>query len=113
MSGLIFNYFSPGEEIFITYIDTSMPKMLRKAWLYKSFNFWCNCQRCQFEGEFATTCTHCKKKAEEGKSFPACAACKRAWYCGPKCQKQNWKDGHKVVCKTEHSKVEGNDYDPL
>ncbi|KAK3086638.1 hypothetical protein FSP39_021265 [Pinctada imbricata] len=28
-----------GEEIFTTYIDTSMPRKLRRAWLFKSFNF--------------------------------------------------------------------------
>ncbi|GFN79270.1 SET and MYND domain-containing protein 5-like [Plakobranchus ocellatus] len=94
-----------GEEIFITYIDTTVPKLLRKAWLYKSFNFWCNCLRCQFEGDQPTECSNCLKKAEEPKQFPACSKCKRAWYCGVKCQREAWKKGHKVICNAPHSQV--------
>ncbi|CAL1544865.1 unnamed protein product [Lymnaea stagnalis] len=94
-----------GEEILITYIDTSMPKLLRKAWLYKSFNFWCSCQRCQFEGEQPNECTNCHIKAPEGKNFSACGKCKRAWYCGVTCQKDAWKKGHKIICLTDHSQV--------
>ncbi|XP_059162060.1 uncharacterized protein LOC131945091 isoform X2 [Physella acuta] len=94
-----------GEEVFITYIDTAMPKLLRKAWLYKSFNFWCSCQRCQFEGEQPNECTNCHKKAPEGKNFSACGKCKKAWYCGVACQKDAWKKGHKVVCLTDHSQT--------
>ncbi|BFZ13306.1 hypothetical protein BsWGS_16347 [Bradybaena similaris] len=94
-----------GEEICITYIDTSMPKLLRKAWLYKSFNFWCQCQRCQFEGEQANECTNCHKKAEDGKKFAACGKCKKAWYCGVACQKDAWKKGHKIICLAGHSQL--------
>ncbi|XP_012944230.1 uncharacterized protein LOC101858898 [Aplysia californica] len=94
-----------GEEIFITYIDTSMPKTLRKAWLFKSFNFWCQCKRCQFEGDTPSECTHCLKKAPEDKKFAACGKCKRAWYCGAACQKASWKNGHKIVCQTPHSQA--------
>ncbi|RUS72183.1 hypothetical protein EGW08_020059 [Elysia chlorotica] len=93
------------EEIFITYIDTMVPKLLRKAWLYKSFNFWCSCLRCQFEGDQPTECSHCLNKASEGKHFAACGKCKRAWYCGGKCQKEAWKKGHKVICNAPHSQL--------
>lgn len=82
-----------------------MPKLLRKAWLYKSFNFWCQCQRCQFEGEQANECTNCHKKAEDGKKFAACGKCKKAWYCGVACQKDAWKKGHKIICLAGHSQV--------
>ncbi|KAK0049758.1 hypothetical protein Bpfe_020779 [Biomphalaria pfeifferi] len=92
-----------GEEICITYIDTAMPKLLRKAWLYKSFNFWCSCQRCEFEGEQPNECTNCHLKAQDGKKFLACGQCKRAWYCGVVCQKEAWKKGHKIICQTDHS----------
>ena len=94
-----------GEEIFTTYIDTAMARKLRRAWLYKSFNFWCKCPRCQVEGDDASTCTKCGKKAAEGKKFPGCGKCQKAWYCSVACQKCAWKQGHKVACSTEHSKT--------
>lgn len=94
-----------GEEIFTTYIDTAMPRKLRRAWLYKSFNFWCRCPRCQVEGDDPNVCTRCGKKAQEGKKFPGCGKCMKAWYCSVTCQKSAWKLGHKVACKTEHSKT--------
>lgn len=94
-----------GEELFTTYIDTAMPRKLRRAWLCRSFNFWCFCKRCQFEGDDNTTCTQCKKVASEGKKFPGCSRCKRAWYCSTKCQKEAWVKGHKEICSLSHSSV--------
>ncbi|XP_071092419.1 uncharacterized protein [Haliotis cracherodii] len=94
-----------GEEVLTTYIDTSMPRRLRRAWLYKSFNFWCHCLRCQYEGDDATSCTTCRVKVEEGKKFPSCGKCHRAWYCSVACQKKAWKQGHKIICQTDHSQV--------
>ncbi|KAK7498808.1 hypothetical protein BaRGS_00009900 [Batillaria attramentaria] len=94
-----------GEEIFITYIDTALPRMLRRAWLYKSFNFWCQCRRCQFEGDKPTECTQCGAKAKGDKRFPTCGKCHKAWYCSTKCQKENWVKGHKIICSTKHSVV--------
>ncbi|GAB1610491.1 uncharacterized protein LOC115221259 [Argonauta hians] len=88
-----------GEEIHITYIDTSMQQKLRRAWLYRSFHFWCGCRRCEFEGSDADVCTNCKKKAPEGKKFAVCGRCKKAWYCSTKCQKISWKNGHKSICE--------------
>lgn len=88
----------PGEELFTTYIDKTLPRQLRRAWLYKSFNFWCYCKRCQFEGDNNSSCTQCKKVAAEGKKFPGCSKCKRAWYCSTTCQKHAWVKGHKDVC---------------
>ncbi|XP_045193581.2 uncharacterized protein LOC123549506 [Mercenaria mercenaria] len=99
-------HIKPGEELFTTYIDTSMPKRLRRAWLYKSFNFWCLCKRCQFEGDDNTSCTQCKKAAPEGKKFPGCSKCKKAWYCSTKCQKEAWVKGHKDICALLHSIVQ-------
>lgn len=95
-----------GQELFTTYVDTSMPRRLRRAWLYKSFGFWCNCLRCQCEGDDSDRCTNCKQKAAGGKRFPACSKCHRAWYCSVKCQKEAWKNGHKIICQLEHSHVE-------
>ncbi|XP_076470166.1 protein-lysine N-methyltransferase SMYD4-like [Babylonia areolata] len=94
-----------GEEIFITYIDTALPRMLRRAWLFKSFNFWCRCRRCQFEGDQPTVCTQCGAKSEPGKKFPTCGKCHKAWYCSTQCQRQAWGKGHKVICLTKHSIV--------
>lgn len=96
----------PGEELFTTYIDTAMPRKLRRAWLYKSFNFWCSCKRCEFEGDDNTSCTCCKKVAADGKKFPGCSRCKKAWYCSTKCQKQSWVAGHKDICNKDHSIAE-------
>ncbi|KAK7114860.1 uncharacterized protein [Littorina saxatilis] len=94
-----------GEEIVITYIDTALPRMLRRAWLYKSFNFWCQCRRCRFEGDQPTMCTQCGAKAEPTKKFPTCGKCHKAWYCSTKCQREAWGQGHKVICQTKHSVV--------
>ena len=95
----------PEEELFTTYIDTAMPRKLRRAWLYKSFNFWCFCKRCQFEGDDNTICTTCKKTTSDGKKFPACGRCKKAWYCSTSCQKEAWVKGHKSICHMLHSEV--------
>ena len=92
-------------QIFITYIDTALPRMLRRAWLFKSFNFWCQCRRCKFEGDQPTVCTLCGAKAQVDKKFPTCGKCHKAWYCSTKCQRQAWSQGHKVICQTKHSIV--------
>lgn len=96
-----------GEEVNITYIDTSMQQKLRRAWLYRSFHFWCNCQRCEFEGSDANICTNCKKKAPEGKNFSTCGRCKKAWYCSTQCQRFAWKKGHRNICE-KAEKPEGS-----
>jgi hypothetical protein len=80
-----------GEELTTTYIDTSLHRRLRRAWLYKSFNFWCQCLRCLFEGDGANVCNNCKKKSDD-QPFKGCGKCHRAWYCSPECQKSNWKN---------------------
>jgi len=92
-----------GEELFTTYIDTSMPRKLRRAWLYKSFSFWCVCKRCKFEGDDNSECTECKKPAEGDKKWPGCSRCKRAWYCSSQCQKKAWVNGHKDICSMKHT----------
>ncbi|XP_041376113.1 SET and MYND domain-containing protein 5-like [Gigantopelta aegis] len=94
-----------GEELFTTYIDTTMPRRLRRAWLYKSFNFWCQCQRCQFEGDDSSSCTNCGAKADEGRRFPGCGKCHKAWYCSVACQKKAWKLSHKAICTQPHSEI--------
>ncbi|KAL8615327.1 hypothetical protein ACOMHN_038066 [Nucella lapillus] len=94
-----------GEEILITYIDTALPRMLRRAWLFKSFNFWCQCQRCRFEGDQPTVCTQCGAKSDPGKKFPTCGKCHKAWYCSTQCQRKAWGQGHKVICLAKHSLV--------
>ncbi|XP_063441122.1 uncharacterized protein LOC134721815 [Mytilus trossulus] len=94
-----------GEELTTTYIDTTMPRRLRRAWMYKSFNFWCQCPRCQFEGDDAYSCTNCKKRAGDA-PFKGCGKCHRGWYCSSECQKINWKEGHKLVCGVAHSKAD-------
>ncbi|XP_050401463.1 uncharacterized protein LOC126818222 [Patella vulgata] len=97
-----------GEEVFITYINTNMPRSKRRAWLYRAYNFWCYCDRCNFEGEGSHECTQCKKTAESQKPFPTCSKCKKAWYCSSKCQKVAWKKGHKKICSLSHSQTESS-----
>ena len=94
-----------GDELFTCYIDPTMPRKLRRSWLYRQYNFWCQCKRCEFEGDGPEECTECKKKAA-GERFPACGRCHRAWYCTVSCQKVAWKRGHKKICQSidsEHS----------
>ena len=95
----------PEEEVFINYIDTRMDRRQRRAWLYRAYNFWCRCPRCQFEGDGPEVCTQCGKKHVDngGKLFPTCSKCKRAWYCSQSCQKIAWKKGHKKICSLSHS----------
>ncbi|XP_021368913.1 uncharacterized protein LOC110460368 [Mizuhopecten yessoensis] len=92
-----------GEELYTTYIDTSMPRKLRRAWLYKSFNFWCHCPRCVHEGDDPYVCTTCHKKSTDGEAFRGCGNCKKAWYCTVECQRKSWNQGHKEVCQIKHS----------
>ncbi|XP_060069870.1 uncharacterized protein LOC132549911 [Ylistrum balloti] len=87
-----------GQEVTISYIDTRMCRQDRQTWLYQSYNFWCTCTKCQYEGDDATSCTNCKKQAPNDKLFPACSRCHRAWYCSSHCQKVAWKKGHKSIC---------------
>ncbi|XP_033728551.1 SET and MYND domain-containing protein 5-like [Pecten maximus] len=89
---------SEGQEVTISYIDTRMCRQDRQSWLYQSYNFWCTCTKCQFEGDDASSCTNCKKQASRDKLFPACSRCHRAWYCSSHCQKVAWKKGHKSIC---------------
>ena len=94
-----------GDEIFTTYINTTLSRRERRAWLFRGYNFWCHCPRCNFEGDGPEVCTQCGKKAtDDGKEkYPGCGKCHRAWYCSTGCQKTAWKKGHKKICSTQHS----------
>jgi len=48
-------------------------------------------------------CDSCGKVASATIRLKRCSACKRKMYCSVKCQKQDWKDGHKDVCRTLQS----------
>ncbi len=43
-------------------------------------------------------CACCAVLESPATRFKLCAACKVAAYCGARCQKQHWKDGHKLAC---------------
>ncbi|KAL3860602.1 hypothetical protein ACJMK2_010701 [Sinanodonta woodiana] len=101
----VFRDLNAGDELFTTYIDTTMPRKIRRAWLFKSFNFWCQCRRCQFEGDGPNICTNCGKYAQEDKKFQHCGKCKKAWYCSLQCQKEAWVKGHIAICQLQHSMV--------
>ncbi|ESO95081.1 hypothetical protein LOTGIDRAFT_160845 [Lottia gigantea] len=87
-----------GTELMTTYINPQMPRNLRRSWLYKSFNFWCQCNKCKFEGDDNTFCTNCQKESQTPNGFKACGKCKKAFYCSTKCQKISWQKGHKSIC---------------
>ena len=46
------------------------------------------------------TCPACGKKEAEPGEFKRCGGCKNVYYCGRKCQVQDWKAGHKKKCGT-------------
>ena len=54
-----------GEELFTTYINTRLARKERRAWLFRGYNFWCQCKRCEFEGDGPEQCTQCGKSAKD------------------------------------------------
>lgn len=89
-----------GEELCIRYADVTLPRRERRDYLYKGWGFWCMCDKCKYEGDDQNICIHCQKVASDFDTFLACGRCKRAWYCSKECQRSNWTEGHKNVCKT-------------
>ncbi|KAI9059735.1 hypothetical protein FKP32DRAFT_1760788 [Trametes sanguinea] len=45
-------------------------------------------------------CKRCGRARREGEHFAVCSGCKRALYCGPQCQRDDWPD-HKALCKPD------------
>jgi len=45
-------------------------------------------------------CQSCGQAESELGEFKRCGGCKSVYYCGRKCQVQDWKAGHKQKCKT-------------
>lgn len=45
-------------------------------------------------------CHSCGQAESELGEFKRCGGCKSVYYCGRKCQVQDWKAGHKQKCKT-------------
>ena len=104
----------PGDELTINYVDLALGRRARRAMLKRAYNFWCECQRCTFEGDDAYSCTECKTLSPiienpnpnltngnipYRKPFAACSRCRNAWYCSATCQKQAWRRGHKLICR--------------
>lgn len=87
-----------GEELLVSYVDTSLNRQQRRGLLYRLYHFWCECPGCLFEGDDSDICTECGKESEEEKGFPSCGRCHKAWYCSKVCQKTAWKKGHKAIC---------------
>ncbi|XP_011451311.3 histone-lysine N-trimethyltransferase SMYD5 [Magallana gigas] len=87
-----------GDELFTSFVDTSLNRQQRRGLLYRMYHFWCECPRCMFEGDDSDTCTQCRKEADDEKGFPSCGRCHKAWYCSKACQKAAWKKGHKEIC---------------
>lgn len=44
----------------------------------------------------------CRKLETEKEKFLYCGQCKLSRYCSPHCQKEHWKQGHKVMCLRDH-----------
>lgn len=57
--------------------------------LEKRENVKYECQACQC----------CGQVEEEPGDFKRCGECKSVFYCGRKCQAQDWKAGHKQICQ--------------
>lgn len=54
-----------------------------------------------------TKCHRCQKdRNDTGSPLMKCAACKRAWYCSPQCQKAHWKQ-HKPACVANRPSKDG------
>jgi hypothetical protein len=54
-----------------------------------------------------TKCHRCQKDHSTTPSqLMRCAACKKAWYCSPQCQKAHWKQ-HKPACISNRSSKDG------
>lgn len=87
-----------GNELFTSFVDTSLNRQQRRGFLYRMYHFWCECPRCMLEGDDSDTCTQCRKEADDEKGFPSCGRCHKAWYCSKACQKAAWKKGHKEIC---------------
>ena len=64
--------------------------ILTFAEIEKKDNIRFECQPCQCCGTL---------ESQPG-DFKRCGACKSVFYCGRKCQAQDWKAGHKKKCKT-------------
>ena len=43
-------------------------------------------------------CFACKRREDPYDTFYRCGGCQTVYYCGPECQRKDWK-GHKAVCK--------------
>lgn len=46
------------------------------------------------------SCQTCGQEESELGEFKLCGGCRNVFYCGKKCQAQDWKAGHKQKCKT-------------
>lgn len=53
------------------------------------------------ESHYFCSCPSCRKPYSEKEKFLYCGACKLSRYCSEKCQKEHWKNGHKLVCLKE------------
>jgi hypothetical protein len=55
-----------------------------------------------------TKCHRCQKDRNDSPSpLMKCAACKKAWYCTPQCQKAHWKQ-HKPACVANRPSKDGS-----
>ena len=53
------------------------------------------------------SCQACGQEEKELGEFKRCGGCKNVYYCGKKCQAQDWKAGHKQKCKTTERESQG------
>jgi hypothetical protein len=54
----------------------------------------------------AKACATCKKEQSDNLRLLACARCQAVFYCGTKCQKEDWMSRHNRVCTGKKSKRE-------
>ncbi len=71
----------------------NFPDLQRKMWAYASKKSELERSKAKATGKYRT-CAVCSKS----NGLKRCTGCFLVWYCGSKCQKDDWK-GHKANCK--------------
>jgi hypothetical protein len=68
-------------------------------------NHECSWKEKQRNKEFVAQCFNCNITASECmSSFGRCSGCNLRMYCGERCQKEDWKKGHKHDCSWKNKK---------
>ena len=53
------------------------------------------------EAKRCAACHTAEAELAAGRSLRKCARCSLVWYCSAECQQQDWRQGHKQVCRRQ------------